>query len=58
VWNTYKIWIDSTFTGEFDGLAQIRRALDAVPGVLAGYNSDDQEVHIHAAPIHSVRRHG
>jgi hypothetical protein len=33
------LWIDPTFTGGFDGLAQVRQALDSVPGVLAGYNS-------------------
>jgi hypothetical protein len=38
--NPVKIWIGPTFISWFDKLAQIRRALDSVPGVLAGYNSE------------------
>jgi hypothetical protein len=33
---TFKL--DSPFTGGFDGLAQVRRTLDRVIGMLAGYN--------------------
>jgi hypothetical protein len=47
---------DPTFIDGVDGLAQVRRALYSVPGVLAGYHSDDREAHTYAAPIHSVER--
>lgn len=53
-WNPIMILIGPAFTGKFSGLAQIRQALDSLPGVLVG--SDDQEVHTHEAPIYSARR--
>jgi hypothetical protein len=48
--------LDYIFAGEFDELAQVRRTLGFVPGVLAGYNSNDEDVHIKAATLHSIKR--
>jgi hypothetical protein len=56
VWNTYKILSGPIYTGGFDGLAHLRLAPDSIPRMLAGYNSDDQKVHTHMAPIHSIIR--
>jgi hypothetical protein len=50
------IWIGPAFRGGYDGLAQVGRSFDPVPGVSVGRNIDDKEVHTHAAPIHSIRR--
>jgi hypothetical protein len=38
VWSTCKIWNGPAFTGAVDGLAQVKRALDSGPGLLAIYN--------------------
>jgi hypothetical protein len=43
--NPKMIRIGPTLRGGTDGLAQARRALESVPCVLEGCNSDDQEVH-------------
>jgi hypothetical protein len=39
------IGIVPTYIGGFDGVAQVRRALDSAPGMLASCNTDDQKVH-------------
>lgn len=46
------IWIGPTFTDGTDALAWLRQTPDSVSGMLA----DDQEVHTHTTPIHSIRR--
>jgi hypothetical protein len=50
------IWNGPFFTCGFDGLAQVRLALDPMSGLVSGCSSDDQELQIHVTPIHSVRR--
>jgi hypothetical protein len=56
LWNTCNIWNGPNFTGEFDGLAQVRQARDSVLGVVSGCKTDDQEVHTQATTIRAVRR--
>lgn len=50
------LMIDPTFTSGFDGLAQVRRALDSVPGVLAVCDSGDQETDTNSRGAHSLNQ--
>jgi hypothetical protein len=54
--NPTMICIGPTSASNFYVSAEARRALVSVPGVLAGCNSDDQELHTHTSPILSLRR--